>query len=244
MLTMLLSAEQSSSTCTRMARFPSTAVRPLPRPRGSRPPRACATRSRPARTPRRRSDITRAWIGRLHSLSDTAIRKRAKANGWTRDLSGAVRTRVRESLVCEGVRANLLAGVTLGVGPGAVVRCRAGASGPPRPRAVGERPSMRCNGSQRGRSLDLHASRAGCPAQSRSRGLAMSRATEVPLHHLRTRRLPLGLTEAFCRVWVCFLMMSLMVLSGCGLIGKHEQTRNETSEGRDKANLWHRSINH
>jgi hypothetical protein len=38
--------------------------------------------------PRRRSDIARARIGRQHSLSDTAIRKRAKANGWTRDLSG------------------------------------------------------------------------------------------------------------------------------------------------------------
>jgi hypothetical protein len=31
-----------------------------------------------------------------------AIRKRAKANGWTRDLSGAVRSRVREEVgVCE-----------------------------------------------------------------------------------------------------------------------------------------------
>jgi hypothetical protein len=53
-----------------------------------------------------------AWIGRQRSLSGTAIRKRAKANGWTQDLSGAVRSRVRESLVREEVRANLLAGVT------------------------------------------------------------------------------------------------------------------------------------
>ena len=45
-------------------------------------------------------------LGRQHSVSDTAIRKRAKALGWTRDLSGAVRTRVRESLVREEVRAN------------------------------------------------------------------------------------------------------------------------------------------
>lgn len=46
-------------------------------------------------------------IARQHApLSDTAIRKRAKALGWTRDLSGAVRTRVRESLVREEVRAN------------------------------------------------------------------------------------------------------------------------------------------
>jgi hypothetical protein len=44
----------------------------------------------------------RPGIGRQHSLSDTAIRKRAKANGWTPDLSGAVRCRVRESLVREG----------------------------------------------------------------------------------------------------------------------------------------------
>ena len=69
------------------------------------PPKACPT-------PRRRSDIARAWIGRQHSLSATAIRKRAKANGWTRGLSGAVRSRVRVSLVREGVRADLLAGVT------------------------------------------------------------------------------------------------------------------------------------
>jgi hypothetical protein len=48
-------------------------------------------------------------LARQHKLSDTAIHKRAKAKGWTRDLSGAVRTRVREGLVCE-VRANLIAG--------------------------------------------------------------------------------------------------------------------------------------
>jgi hypothetical protein len=55
--------------------------------------------------------MARAWIGRQHSLSDMAIRKRAKANGWTRD-PGALRSPVCESLVREGVRANLLAGVT------------------------------------------------------------------------------------------------------------------------------------
>lgn len=49
-------------------------------------------------------------LARQHKLSDTAIHKRAKAKGWTRDLSGAVRNRVRDSLVCEGVRANLVAG--------------------------------------------------------------------------------------------------------------------------------------
>ena len=51
--------------------------------------------------------IAGAWIGRQHDLSDTAIRQRANANGWTSDLSGPVRSRVRE-----GVRANLLGGVT------------------------------------------------------------------------------------------------------------------------------------
>ena len=54
--------------------------------------------------------IARAWIGRQHSLSDTAIRKRAKANGWTRNLSGAVRT--SERYPGEQVRANPLANQT------------------------------------------------------------------------------------------------------------------------------------
>lgn len=45
-------------------------------------------------------------IARQHDISDTAIRNHAKAGGWTRDLAGAVRNRVRESLVREGVRAN------------------------------------------------------------------------------------------------------------------------------------------
>jgi hypothetical protein len=97
-------------------------------PAASRPPRARAREAiKACPTPRRRSDsvhgcgclgslslelIARAWIGRQHGLSDTAIRNRAKAKGWTRDLSGAVRSRVRASSVREGVRANLLAGVT------------------------------------------------------------------------------------------------------------------------------------
>ena len=67
-------------------------VRP---PHGSHPARVReAIKACP--TPRRRSDIARGWIGRQHSPSDTAIRKRAKANGWTRDLSGAVPSRVRK----------------------------------------------------------------------------------------------------------------------------------------------------
>jgi hypothetical protein len=40
------------------------------------------------------------------AVTDRGITRHAKVHGWTRDLSGAVRTRVRESLVREGVRAN------------------------------------------------------------------------------------------------------------------------------------------
>jgi hypothetical protein len=58
--------------------------------------RAGARGKRPVPRLERRSDLSPGpWIGRQNSLSDTAIRKRAKANEWTRDLSGAVRTRVR-----------------------------------------------------------------------------------------------------------------------------------------------------
>jgi hypothetical protein len=52
-----------------------------------------------------------AWIGRQHSLSDRAIRKRAKANGVD---PGPLGRRAEPGLgkVCdEGVRANLIAGV-------------------------------------------------------------------------------------------------------------------------------------
>jgi hypothetical protein len=45
------------------------------------PTRACAREGQPASSASRSS--------RQHGLSDTDIRKRAKANGWTRDLSGA-----------------------------------------------------------------------------------------------------------------------------------------------------------
>jgi hypothetical protein len=77
------------------------------------PTRACA-RGQAVRPPPMASagQLSIKELPRQHGLSDTAIRKRAKANGWTPDLSGAVRSRVRESLVREGVRANLLAGVT------------------------------------------------------------------------------------------------------------------------------------
>ena len=45
-------------------------------------------------------------IARQQGRSETWVRKLAKAKGWTRDLAGAVRHQVRESLVRDGVRAN------------------------------------------------------------------------------------------------------------------------------------------
>ena len=41
-------------------------------------------------------------IGSQYGVSDTAIRKRAKAAGWTRDLASKVRNAVREKLVRDG----------------------------------------------------------------------------------------------------------------------------------------------
>lgn len=38
-------------------------------------------------------------IGRIHGVSDTAIRKRAKAEGWVRDLTEKVRERTRDKVV-------------------------------------------------------------------------------------------------------------------------------------------------
>lgn len=38
-------------------------------------------------------------IGRLHGVSDTAIRKQARANGWERDLAEKVRQRAADKLV-------------------------------------------------------------------------------------------------------------------------------------------------
>lgn len=53
----------------------------------------------------RAGQLSNRAIARQHGRSEGWVRKLAKANGWTRDLSGAVRNRVRESLV-RGVRAN------------------------------------------------------------------------------------------------------------------------------------------
>lgn len=43
-------------------------------------------------------------LGRKHGCSDTAIRKRAKKEGWERDLSAKVREKVRTKLVRSKVR--------------------------------------------------------------------------------------------------------------------------------------------
>lgn len=43
-------------------------------------------------------------IARMYGVSDTAIRKKAKVLGWTRDLSGKVREKVRTDLVRTEVR--------------------------------------------------------------------------------------------------------------------------------------------
>lgn len=54
----------------------------------------------------RAGQISNRAIARRHGRSEGWVRKLAKAEGWTRDLAAAVRYRVRESLVREGVRAN------------------------------------------------------------------------------------------------------------------------------------------
>lgn len=47
-------------------------------------------------------------IARVYGCSDTAIRKKAKANGWERDLSAKVRAKVRTKLVRDKVRTQAL----------------------------------------------------------------------------------------------------------------------------------------
>lgn len=54
----------------------------------------------------RAGQLSNRAIARQHGRSETWVRKLAKAMGWTHDLAGAVRHRVRESLVRDGVRAN------------------------------------------------------------------------------------------------------------------------------------------
>lgn len=43
-------------------------------------------------------------IGKIHDVSDTAIRKRAKEQGWQRDLTAKVQQKAREDLVRSAVR--------------------------------------------------------------------------------------------------------------------------------------------
>jgi hypothetical protein len=83
-------------------------------PRSTSPiPMASATPSRAAWSfadyttvtappPGREARTPTATAASIEPQGGTATRKRAKANGWTRDLSGAVRSRVREELVHEG----------------------------------------------------------------------------------------------------------------------------------------------
>lgn len=52
----------------------------------------------------RAGQLSNVLLGKKHGVSEGAIRKRAKAEGWQKDLAGAVRERVREKLVREEVR--------------------------------------------------------------------------------------------------------------------------------------------
>ena len=51
----------------------------------------------------RAGQLTVVEIGRQHGLSHTAINKRAKRDGWTRNLAGRVRKEVSARLVSEKV---------------------------------------------------------------------------------------------------------------------------------------------
>lgn len=54
----------------------------------------------------RTGQLSNRELGRQQGVSEAAVRKWAKLYGWTRDLSAAVRNRVREELVRDAVRAN------------------------------------------------------------------------------------------------------------------------------------------
>ena len=49
--------------------------------------------------------ISNSELGRKYDISEGAIRKRARAQGWTKDLTAKVQTAVRDKLVREEVRA-------------------------------------------------------------------------------------------------------------------------------------------
>lgn len=59
----------------------------------------------------RAGQISHREIGRQHGRSESWVRKLAKRKGWARDLAGAVRHQVRESLVREGSRQSELIGI-------------------------------------------------------------------------------------------------------------------------------------
>jgi hypothetical protein len=78
-------------------------------------PRAGVREINACPTPQRRSDIAWAWIGRQHSLSDTAIRKRA---GERVDPGPLVRRVVRTpTRACVRARVGLQLGPGTSVGP-------------------------------------------------------------------------------------------------------------------------------
>jgi hypothetical protein len=54
----------------------------------------------------RAGQLSNREIARRHGRSESWVRKIAKENGWARDLAEAVRQRVREDLVREGILAN------------------------------------------------------------------------------------------------------------------------------------------
>jgi hypothetical protein len=54
----------------------------------------------------RTGQLSNREIARRHGRSESWVRKIAKENGWARDLADAVRHRVREDLVRDGVLAN------------------------------------------------------------------------------------------------------------------------------------------
>ncbi|HHG4356353.1 TPA: hypothetical protein ACPWEY_000041 [Pseudomonas aeruginosa] len=53
----------------------------------------------------RAGQLSNVMLGKKHGVTEGAIRKRAKAEGWQKDLAGEVRHQVKEKLVREEVRA-------------------------------------------------------------------------------------------------------------------------------------------
>jgi len=52
----------------------------------------------------RANQLSNVMLGKKHGVSEGAIRKKAKAEGWTKDLTAAVRAKVRDELVRGQVR--------------------------------------------------------------------------------------------------------------------------------------------